>query len=183
MLQSGRPALAALLLAFAFPTFPQTLLPPPKMSEAEGVQLFAAAGFRIGSGTALNLCGQPARPKLAFVDLNGDGRPEAIAIDRNAACYGAPGDWFTVVMKDASGRWRAIMRDTGVLTWEKTRTRGGSTRRSGGGRCDRIARRRLGPHPSSDCVASTPRPRLRRRRRPGRRRAPPLPARRLRPTT
>jgi len=156
MLHPGRPALAALLLAFAFPTFPQTLLPPPKMSEAEGVRLFAAAGFRIGSGTALNLCGQPARPKLAFVDLNGDGRPEAIAIDRNAACYGAPGDWFTVVMKDASGRWRAIMRDTGVLTWEKTRTRGWvDARRSGGGRCDRIARfDGSGYIPSSACVAS-----------------------------
>lgn len=133
----------------------QTPVAAPRMSQAEGLQLFAAAGFRVERDKAINLCGKPSTPKINFVDLNGDSRPEAVAVDRNPACYGAPGDWFTVVMKDALGQWRAIMRDTGTLAWEGGRTRGWvDIRRSGGGRCDRIARFNGNEYiQSSDCVA------------------------------
>lgn len=145
---------AASLLFIASSTFAQTPVAAPKMSQAEGLQLFSAAGFQVGRGTALNVCGKPSAPKISYVDLNGDGRPEAIAVDRNPGCYGRSGDWFTIVMKDRNGRWRAIMRDTGVLTWEGSRTRGWvDVRRSGSQSCDRIARFNGRDYiQSTDCV-------------------------------
>jgi hypothetical protein len=148
--------LAVALVALAAPAAAQTPVAAPAMSPAEGLQLFAAAGFRIDRGTALNVCGKPSTPKIGYVDLNGDGRPEAVAIDRNPACYGPPGDWFTIVMKERNGQWRAIMRDTGVPAWETSRSGGWvDVRRSGGGRCDRIARFNGRDYiQSSDCVAA-----------------------------
>jgi hypothetical protein len=148
--------LAAALLVPAHASLAQLPVPAPKTSVDEALQLLAAAGFQMGKGTLLNLCGQPATPKITYTDLNGDGQPEAVAVDSNPSCYEAPGDWFTVVSKDRDGRWRAILRDSGVLTWEKTRTHGWvDARRSGAGRCDRIARfDGSGYLPSSDCVAS-----------------------------
>ncbi len=130
-------------------------MPIPKLSVAEGVQQLEAAGFRIGNGTALDLCDTPARPKVQYLDLNDDGRPEALAVDKNRACYGEPGDWFTLVMKGDDGRWRAILRNVGVVRWEKTRSNGWlDARLSGGGHCDRIARFDGKDYiQSSDCVA------------------------------
>lgn len=147
--------LATALCLFIDAAIAQTPVAAPRLSQAEGLQLFAAAGFQVGRGTALNICGKPSSPKISYVDLNGDGRPEAIAVDRNPACYGPPGDWFTIVMKDRNGRWRAIMRDTGVLTWEESRTHGWvDVRRSGGQSCDRIARFNGTDYiQSTDCVA------------------------------
>lgn len=115
---------AALLVA-AGPALAQQ--PPaarPAMSPAEAGQLAAAAGFRIVGQQATNVCGAPARPRFAFVDLNGDRQPEAIVVDRNAECYGPPGDWFGVLVRDPNGQWRALLREVGRLRFESTRTRG-----------------------------------------------------------
>jgi hypothetical protein len=98
--------------------------PPPKMTQAEGLQLFAAAGFKMGNGAALNVCGKPATPKFGFIDLNGDGQPESVAIDNNAACYGPPGDWFAVLAKGPDGQWRALLREVGTIALGQTRTNG-----------------------------------------------------------
>lgn len=102
----------------------QTVVPPPQMSVAEGVQLMGAAGFRIAGNGLVNICDTPAKPKVTYSDLNGDGRPEAIARDNNPSCYGGAGDWFTVVAKGPDGRWRGIMRSVGTLAFEPTRTAG-----------------------------------------------------------
>ena len=96
----------------------------PRMSQAEGLQLAEAGGFRISGGKAINVCGTPSTPKFTYVDLNGDGAPEAVAVDKNPSCYGGAGEWFTVLAKGRDGRWRAIARDTGALSWEPTRTAG-----------------------------------------------------------
>lgn len=97
---------------------------PPRMTQAEGLQLFQAAGFTIAGGKAINVCGTASTPKFTYLDLNGDGAPEGVAVDKNVSCYGGAGEWFTVVAKGRDGRWRAIARDTGALTWEPTRTAG-----------------------------------------------------------
>lgn len=96
----------------------------PKMSQAEGLQLFEAGGFKVAGGKAINVCGTPSTPKFSYLDLNGDGAPEAVVVDKNPSCYGGTGDWFTVVAKGRDGRWRAIARDSGALTWEPIRTGG-----------------------------------------------------------
>ena len=96
----------------------------PRMSQAEGLQLFEAGGFKVAGGKAINVCGTPSTPKFTFLDLNGDGSPEAVVVDKNVSCYGGAGEWFTVLAKGRDGRWRAIARDTGALSWEPTRTAG-----------------------------------------------------------
>lgn len=110
--------------AVASPVLAQRVVPPPKMSQAEGVQLFEAGGFKVAQGKAINLCGSASDPKFVFMDLNGDGAPEAAALDKNAECYGAEGYWFTVLAKGPDGRWRAIMRDSGRLNFETSRSSG-----------------------------------------------------------
>lgn len=112
------------VLSFAFPAMAQQVVPPPKMPQAEGVQLFEAGGFKINGDKATNVCGTPSQPKFAFVDLNGDGAPEAVAVDKNTSCYGGQGFWFTIVTKGRDGRWRAIARDSGILAFETSRSNG-----------------------------------------------------------
>jgi hypothetical protein len=128
----------------------------PKLSPAESVQVYAAAGFRMGPGTMVStICNQPAMPRVTFVDLNGDGGAEAVAVDKNPACYGQPGDWFTVVRRQPNGKWQPILRHVGIVTWEPTRTNGWiDARLSGGGHCDRLARFDGSDYrQTSDCVA------------------------------
>src|SRR4030095_5943293 len=85
------------------------------------------------------ICNRPAMPRITFVDLNGDGKAEAVAIDKNAACYGEPGDWFTVLRREPNRKWHVILRNVGVLVWEPTHTNGWmDARLTGGGQCDRL---------------------------------------------
>lgn len=48
----------------------------PTMGRAEAIQLFSAAGLSIAGGQPANRCGTPANPKVTFVDINGDRKPE-----------------------------------------------------------------------------------------------------------
>jgi hypothetical protein len=128
----------------------------PALSPAESAKMYAAAGFKLTpAGLVSTICGTPAMPRVTYVDLNGDGRAEAVAVDKNAACYGQPGDWFTVVRRQGDGTWRAILRNVGVVTWESTRTNGWlDARLSGGPECERTARFDGSDYrQSSDCVA------------------------------
>ena len=117
-----RASLVAAMMALAGTSV--SAAPAPKMSQAEGLQLFEAGGFKVAGGKAINVCGTPSTPKFTYMDLNGDGAPEAVVVDKNPSCYGGAGDWFTVLAKGRDGRWRAIARDSGALTWEPTRTDG-----------------------------------------------------------
>ena len=110
--------------AIAATALAQAVVPSPKMSQAESLQLFEAGGFKIGQGTAINLCGGASKPKFVFSDLNGDGALEAIVVDKNPACYGGDGLWFTILAKGRDGRWQGIARDTGTLGFETSRTNG-----------------------------------------------------------
>lgn len=103
-------ALMAFAAATAAPA--QVLVTPPKISQAEGLQLFEAGGFKVEQGNAINVCGSVSEPRFVFMDLNDDGALEAVALDKNPACYG--GD----------GLWRAIMRDSGKLGFETSRSGG-----------------------------------------------------------
>ena len=114
----------ALGLALTAGAQAQAVVPPPKMSQVEGVQLFEAGGFKVAGGKAINVCGTASQPKFAFMDLNGDGALEAAAVDKNPSCYGGDGLWFTLLAKGKDGRWRAIARDNGALGFETSRTNG-----------------------------------------------------------
>ena len=114
----------ALGLALTAGAQAQAVVPPPQMSQVEGVQLFEAGGFKVAGGKAINVCGTASQPKFAFMDLNGDGALEAAAVDKNPSCYGGDGLWFTLLAKGKDGRWRAIARDSGTLGFETSRTNG-----------------------------------------------------------
>jgi hypothetical protein len=84
------------------------------MNRAEAAQLYSAAGFSIRNDQPVNRCGKPAKPRVTFVDLNGDKRPEALFIDVDAACYAGFGRYFAVLIKDGAS-WRPIISGIGSI--------------------------------------------------------------------
>jgi hypothetical protein len=53
------------------------------MTRTEAMQLYAAGGFPISANGdhPTNRCGAAAGPRITFVDMNADGRKEALFID------------------------------------------------------------------------------------------------------
>ena len=79
----------------------------PKMGRAEGMQLFAAAGFPLKGKEVFNTCGAKAMPSVVFSDVNGDGFPEAVFVDAGP-CY-PTGHWVSVLHRGPSGQWVRIL--------------------------------------------------------------------------
>jgi hypothetical protein len=92
------------------------------MSQAEATQLFGAAGFAVTGSQPVNRCGKPANPRVSFVDLNGDRRPEALFVDEGP-CYAPAGRYFAVLTKQGAG-WRAVISGTGSIQAQATQTAG-----------------------------------------------------------
>ena len=93
------------------------------MSKAEAAQLYTAAGFPIVSDQPVNRCGKPATPRVTFVDINGDKRPEALFVDADATCYAPSGRYFAVLTKEGT-IWRSIAGGNGSVQALSTRTAG-----------------------------------------------------------
>jgi hypothetical protein len=93
------------------------------MSRAEAAQLYTAAGFAIANDQPVNRCGQRARPRVSFIDLNADKRPEALFVDEDARCYAPSGRYFAVLAKEGSA-WRTVISGTGSIQAQPTRTAG-----------------------------------------------------------
>lgn len=109
------------------------------MSREQARALYGAGGFPVTNDATgpTNRCGQAARPRITFVDMNGNGRKEALFID-SGACYRPEQRWYAVVTQDASGRWRRILEGAGSVAASGTAvngwfalnaTRGGTTTR------------------------------------------------------
>lgn len=96
--------------------------PTPKMTRVEAIQLFATAGFIIQGKTILDRCGRPARPRVSFDDLNGDGVAEAIFQDAGP-CYAGTGHWIAILSHAPQG-WRPVFEAEGQAGPLKTRTNG-----------------------------------------------------------
>ena len=88
----------------------------PAMTAAQGRLLYAAGGFPISADgrSPNNRCGRPASPKITFVDMNGDGRKEALFIDAGT-CYQPDGRWYAVATQDANGAWRRVLEGPGTV--------------------------------------------------------------------
>lgn len=108
----------SVLATMAFPAGAQQ-----GMSRSEASQLFGAAGYRIVADQPINRCGQPARPRVSFVDLNGDRQSEALFIDADSQCYAPTGRAFAVLVRDG-GRWRVVIAGDGSIQAQATRTGG-----------------------------------------------------------
>jgi hypothetical protein len=110
-----------------------------RLSSAEAAQLFSAAGFRIVNNQPLNRCGKPAKPRVSFVDINGDKRPEALFVDADAQCYAPSGRHFVVLAKEGS-TWRPILSGTGSIKALSSRTAGWLDMRTADSNCVRSYR-------------------------------------------
>ena len=93
------------------------------MSRAEAANLYSAAGFSILQNQPVNRCGKPAKPRVTFVDVNGDKQPEALFVDENVDCYAPSGRYFAVLTKEGTG-WRSVISGTGSIQALSNRTAG-----------------------------------------------------------
>ncbi len=93
---------------------PAALAQTPKMTAAQARLLYAAGGFPISADgkTPTNRCGKAANPRITLVDMNGDGRKEALFID-TSNCYQPSGRWYAVATQAPDGGWRRILEGEG----------------------------------------------------------------------
>lgn len=120
----------AAILAFAFLPTAALAAPPSKLSPADEAAAFRAAGFaRVG--TQWQACGDPGTLSYSpgaiesVADLNGDGRPEAIVTEGGTYCFGMTGQGYTIVSKQADGRWKRIAGGIGMVAVLATKGVGG----------------------------------------------------------
>lgn len=122
------------------------------MSKAELTKLYTAAGFPIVNDHPVDACGTPAKPRVSFVDVNGDWRPEALFIDSNARCYGPAGRYFAVMTRESQG-WRSVAHGAGTIQAQATQTAGWLDMRIAEGNCSRLHRYNGATYaPDVDCV-------------------------------
>lgn len=86
--------------------------------------MITAAGFRIQGNQIVNGCGRPAQPRPVGLDLNGDGRPEAVITDADPACYGQVGQQFWVIQRLGPANWALVGAAQGQFKPLETRTNG-----------------------------------------------------------
>ena len=112
-----------------------------ELSKADRVAVFKAAGAVQRKGKWI-ICAPPAdsgAPESAgatietVLDLNDDGRPEALVTDSGTYCYGRDEAGFQLLSKQANGSWRVITGDNGIAEFLKTKGVGGWTDISVGG--------------------------------------------------
>jgi|GEM_PF-641093 len=97
---------------------------PARMPREELVQLYTEAGFAVDAGQPLNRCAEPARPGVAFVNLNGDAQAEALFVDASKRCYGAEHRFYAVLTKQG-GQWRLLVSGEGQVKAQPRRGRDG----------------------------------------------------------
>jgi len=102
---------------------------PPAFSPGETAEIYKAAGFKVEGGKVIGCdAADPDWPRSSFfteaVDLNGDGKPEAIVTEGNIACYGRDEQGFTVLAKNPDGTWRRLAAHSGGTLVLKTRHHG-----------------------------------------------------------
>lgn len=96
----------------------------PVLSAQERVAVFKAAGA-VARGNKWVICVDDPQAEGAVIesmrDLNGDGRPEAVVTEGGTYCHGNTGQGFTLLSKQADGKWRKILSETGIPEFLKTR--------------------------------------------------------------
>lgn len=130
------------------------------MTRAEAMQLYAAGGFPISANGdhPTNRCGAVASPRITFVDMNADGRKEALFVDAGP-CYKPDGRWYAIATQAPDGRWRRILEGQGTVAATGTAFGGWfvlST--TGGGRTERLRFDGTSYRPAGTVTAVAPPP-------------------------
>lgn len=103
---------------------------PSKLSAADEAAAFKAAGFTL-KAKKWGACGDPGTASYApgtieeVRDLNGDGRPEAVITEGSTFCHGNAGTAYTLVSKQADGKWKRITGSIGMPKFLSTKGEGG----------------------------------------------------------
>lgn len=69
-------------------------------------EVYRLLGLHPKAGALINECGNPVKPQIDTIDLNGDGKVEVFALVNDAVCYGAAGGWLSLFVRSASGGWK-----------------------------------------------------------------------------
>jgi hypothetical protein len=142
---------AAVVACISLALWAPTLHAQTGLSQAEATQLFGAAGFPIKGGEPVNRCGKPANPRVTFVDVNGDKRPEALFVDEGP-CYAPAGRYFAVLAKEGS-TWRPLISGNGTIQALANKTDGWLDMRVAEPGCTRSYRFQADRYvPSTDCT-------------------------------
>jgi hypothetical protein len=113
-----RPGAFAVALAFlAQPALAATLAP------RDTAAMMEAAGYVAKGGKYLACDGQQPLGVDAR-DINGDGRMDAVITDYGLECFGSTETGFTLMSKDAGGRWKQIYSSPGIPNFLKTASQG-----------------------------------------------------------
>lgn len=96
---------------------------------ADTAAIYKAAGFTMKGKTIIGCdAADPGWPRSSFnieaIDLNADGKPEAIVSEGNTACYGRDEMGFTILARNPDGSWRKIGQNSGGTMPLKTRHNG-----------------------------------------------------------
>lgn len=100
------------------------------LSNADAAAAFTAAGFKRAGGQWA-ACGDPGTASYTpgtidrVADLNGDGRPEAVITEGSGFCFGMTGMGYSLVSKQADGRWKLMTGGAGIPSFLSTRGAGG----------------------------------------------------------
>lgn len=70
----------------------------------------------------MNRCGQPANPRVRFIDLNNDKQADALLVDAGP-CYGADRQWFSIATR-TNGAWHQVIGVTGTAKGLQSTTLG-----------------------------------------------------------
>ncbi len=113
-----------LFACMAFPAGAQSIARPPAQTAEQVLGLIAEAGFSLQDGRPVNRCGTPSSPRVAFIDLNEDGRAEAHIADVDPGCYGMPGAYFAILAQQPDNGWTRLIAEDGIVGFEPTRSNG-----------------------------------------------------------
>lgn len=123
MARGGAVAGLAILAALAMAGGAEAQSTPQERAR-EAAAMLAAAGFQVRATDILNPCGRPVRPRPTPFDLDGDGRPEALITDVDAACYGLSGEAFSIIQRRGPAQWALVGAGRGRFKLLETRTNG-----------------------------------------------------------
>lgn len=99
----------------------------PALSIPDQAAVFRAAGAT-RRGARWIICAEDlnASARIDLVkDLNGDGRPEAVVSEDGSFCHGAAGTGFTLLSKQANGKWKPMLALSGIPEFLKAKGAGG----------------------------------------------------------
>jgi hypothetical protein len=102
---------------------------PAKLTAIDEAGAFKAAGFAL-KGKQWRKCDDPGSSYTPGVieevrDVNQDGRPEALITEGGTFCHGQAGTGYSLVSKQADGKWKLITAGSGILQFLPTKGAGG----------------------------------------------------------